>query len=153
VELSFKEATQDDLELMMAWRSHPLVYKGLYVQKAPLTWEEHLNWWKGRKNRKDWIISVTGSRRVGSVNVSSLDTETPEVGIYIGEVTSQSKGIGTFAILWACQWLKQKEYKQAKASILEDNAASVKAFENAGFVLNGDGRLGEKIYIRSFKRG
>lgn len=147
--ISLREANDDDLELMMAWRSNPRIYSGFYLQSDPLTWQKHYAWWKSRRNRRDWIIVLQEGERardVGSVNASSLDSDNPEVGIYIGEITAWGKGIARRAVSLALRWLQTAGYKKARASILTDNAASIRLFEALGFKQIGEGREGEWIY-------
>ena len=42
--MSLREATDDDLEIMLAWRLNPLVFRGFYLQSEPLEWDEHYTW-------------------------------------------------------------------------------------------------------------
>ena len=150
-----REMTKGDLELVMAWRSHPEIYKGYYSQKGSLTWEEHLKFWKSRHNWQAWIVQVNDSittRDVGLVTVGQLDSWYPDVGIFIGEVTLWGKGIGKEALQLAINWLKEKGYQRARASILKDNLRSQKLFESAGFKQVGVAREGEWLYDITLKR-
>ncbi len=149
MKISIRQATDDDLELMMAWRSNPLVYKYFYSQKEPLRWEEHYNWWKSREDRIDWIIILhegDSPRAVGSVNASRLSSGNPEIGIYIGEFTLWGKGIGRNSILLIIEWLKNMGYRNAHARIMKNNLRSVRLFESVGFKRKEEGRKGEWIY-------
>ena len=104
-----RQVTDSDLELLMAWRSNPLIYKFFYIQKEPLKWEEHYSWWISRNNRIDWMILIEESniaRRVGSVNISQLDTDNPEVGVFIGELFLWGKNIGRYSVLHMLKWAK-----------------------------------------------
>ena len=71
MKILLRDAAEADLPLMMAWRSHPLIYQGFFVQRALLIWEEHLNWWRSRSNnRRDFIIVAiedTYSRDIGVI--------------------------------------------------------------------------------------
>lgn len=143
-----REANDDDLELMMAWRSNPIVYRGFYLQREPLKYEEHYTWWKSRRNRKDWIITFQCgeyTRDVGSVHVSSLDSDSPEVGVYIGEVTAWGRGFGRQAVSLVLTWLRAAGYKKARASILKDNATSIGLFEALGFKRISEEHEGEWV--------
>jgi len=124
----------------MAWRSHPQVYAGFYWQNEPLDWEEHRAWWMEREHRMDWIIILTeggSSRAVGSVTAYRLDSELPEVGIYIGEVTLWGKGVAQKALTQAVGWLKKEGHRRSCAIILDTNVASQKAFQKSGFTMVG----------------
>ena len=88
--ITLRQATQDDLRLMLAWRNNPQVYQGIYnqsVENRKLTWEEHTNWFASRN--KDWrtfIIEYNGEP-VGVVTIGQLDHWCPEIGYYVGEVS------------------------------------------------------------------
>jgi RimJ/RimL family protein N-acetyltransferase len=144
-----REAIDDDLELLMAWRSNPLVFEHFFRQAEPLKWAEHLRWWKGRQCRKDWIIVFEEEGRerfVGSVNAAKLDKEIPEVGVFVGEVTLWGRGVGRKAVALAVGYLRKRGYKKVWALIAEGNVASFKLFEAVGFRRIGEGHKGEWIY-------
>lgn len=128
-------ATEKDLELILAWRSQPAIYKYFRVQKSPLTWQEHTTFWKKRKHRIDFIIEHKEKtwRKVGTVNISQLDAAFPPIGILVGELTLQGKGIGSQALELAMVWLKRKGYKGASAEVHTSNLASQRLFKKNGF--------------------
>jgi RimJ/RimL family protein N-acetyltransferase len=129
-------ATHNDLELIMAWRSHPNIYHYFKQQNAPLTWEEHSGFWHRRKNREDFIVELRENgawRKVGTINVNNLDSDMPEIGILIGELTLQGKGVGGQSLKLCLDWLKIFGYTKAKAVIHTDNKASQQIFLQAGF--------------------
>jgi len=125
-----------DLELILAWRSNPLIYKWFYQQKGPLKWEDHFFHWSEKKPRKDWIIKYNG-RKVGSVFVVFMEG-IADVGIYVGEVTLWGKGIGNAALAQAVLWLRGQKYREARARINKENTVSKIVFEKAGFIYEGD---------------
>ena len=134
--VEYRPVTEGDLELLMAWRSHPKVYKNLYGQDGPLNWEDHLSWWEQRSNRRDYIITINDGKRwrdVGVVALSGLNTDRPAVGVWVGEVTLWGKGIATEAVEFAVDWLRDQGYSVATAEISEENTSSQRVFEKAGF--------------------
>ena len=150
--VSLRLAKDSDLELIMAWRSHPLVYQGFYSQKAPLTWAEHYTWWKSRHNWKQFIIQVTEgddfTRAVGCVALGQLDSWAPQIGFYVGEISLWGKGVVKQAIRLALDWLREKGYCMVWTTVKEDNFASIKVLEGLGFEHKGKGRPGEQRYER-----
>ncbi len=144
-----REAQVSDAELILAWRSIPEVYHGLYTQRKEnrvLTWAEHWKWWKTRYTWKVFIIQVNDgetTRSVGYVNLGQLDHWKPEVGLVIGETTLWGQGIAKQALLLAIEWLKGKGYKRVHTSILKDNEGSMKLFQSVGFNIVGEARDGE----------
>ena len=152
MKILLREARDSDMELIMAWRSNPLIYQGLYrqsVTKIPLTWQEHWDWWNSRYNWRIFIIQVNDSnwtRDVGYINIGQLDHWEPELGITIGEVSLWGKGVGKQALSLALDWLKEKGYKYVHTSIIKGNDNSIKLFEGLGFRRIGEAREGEWEY-------
>lgn len=149
MQVEYRPATVDDLELMLAWRSQPQLYENFYEQDEPIEWEGHSKWWDSRENRRDWIITVREEDRwrdVGNVNVSSLDTEMPEIGVYIGEVTLWGEGVATEAVHFGVNWLREESYPAVRARILDSNEPSQRVFEKVGFHRTGEARENESEY-------
>lgn len=140
------EATEEDIELLMAWMSHPSVYQGWYTQRSPLTWSQHRAWWESRRNRKDWIIVFESEgwvRKVGVINVRHLDENVPEIGLYIGETTLMGKGAGRRAMRAAMDWLRTAGYKRCCVLVLDSNVAAQHMHASVGFERVEPGRPGE----------
>lgn len=136
MDIEYRPATEGDLELLMAWRSHPKLYRSLYGQDGPLTWEDHLSWWRERENRRDYIITVNEGERwrdVGVVTLTGLDTDRPAVGVWVGEVTLWGNGVATEAVEFAVDWLDDHGYPVVTAEIFEENSSSQHVFEKVGF--------------------
>lgn len=150
-----REATEDDLELLLAWRNHPRIYVWSYTQEGPLDWEDHYEWWHSREHRTDWVIIVDdghSSRRVGTVFATNLTRAVPDIGVIVGETTVWGEGIGTTAIDRAAQLLAADGYVGVRARIMAGNLKSRRAFAKAGFELDGpSGRPDEHAYVREFQ--
>ena len=145
-----RELKPEDYELIMAWRSNPLVYKSFYSQNKPLTWDEHIKWIKSRN--KDWrnfiIILDDGftENRVGVVTIGQLDYWEPETGIYIGYTDLWGKGIGKVALQLAVDYIKSYGRKYTRTTILDVNERSKKLYSSLGFKRIGEARPGESLY-------
>lgn len=151
--LELRLATNEDLELLMAWRSNPEIYRFFSKQDGPLTWEEHRRFWTTRKDRLDFIIYFKGGhklRRVGTVNVSGLSSEAPSIGVLVGEVSLWGKGIGSRSVKLLLQWLKKHGHEKVTASVSEDNISSQKLFESLGFEKKqGRPNTGGMVYVKN----
>jgi UDP-2,4-diacetamido-2,4,6-trideoxy-beta-L-altropyranose hydrolase len=144
-----RQATDDDLKMIMDWRSNPAIYSYFYHQNKPLVWEEHLNWWRNRNNRIDWIIMLDergGSVPVGSVNCINLNTKSPEVGVFVGETDRWGKSIGKESLEIVLEWLALRGYEAAQARIMAENERSRRLFETLGFVLMDSSQREEVLY-------
>jgi len=148
--LLLREATDNDLTIMMAWRSNPLLYEHFYQQTEPLRWEEHLSWWKSRN--KDWrtfiivLYQQNRFRDIGVITLGQLDHWSPEIGYYIGETTLWKQGYGKEAVNLALDWLREHGYKHIHTTIKVDNKASIKLAESVGFIRGMEARPNELYY-------
>lgn len=154
-----REATDNDLELILAWRNNPLIWQGLYTQSRenrPLTWEEHYKFWHSpyRATWKQFIIQINDgqwTRSVGYVQFGQLDHWRPEIACVIGEVSLWGQGIGKEATLLALDWLGNqdwhgKKYEKIHTSVLKSNERAVRLFESVGFKRIGEAREDEWEY-------
>ena len=153
-DIKLRDVIEDDLELIMAWRSNPQTYKYFYVQDSPLRWEEHIAFWESRKERKDWIILFKQNRKwrkVGSVNACNLSDNYPEVGVFIGEITLWGKGLGKKAVGLILNWLHKNGYNGAKAKVSKENKSAQKLFEGCNFLRQKSIRNGKEwLYLVNF---
>ena len=148
--VALREATSDDLELIMAWRSNLLIFQGAYTQKAPLTWEEHYQWWTTRGAWWQFFIIVMADGRtvrdVGVVNFGQLDNWNPEFNYYLGEVSLWSQGVGKEALKKAIDWLKERGYCRLHTTVKDDNERSIGVLASLGFKYIRPARAGESYY-------
>ena len=146
-----REATIDDLEILLAWRN--LCKDGFHTQGQKgrfLSWEEHWNWWKN--NQEGWarfIIQVNDgywTRDVGVVSFRDMYAWNPEVGIYVGEVLSWGQGVGKQTLELALSWLKEQGKQYCRTTIHKSNERAIRLFGSVGFILQGEAREGEWQY-------
>ena len=154
--ISLRQADDSDLEVMLAWGSHPEVCRYLPSRPETLTWELHYAWWKSRQHRVDWIIQLddgqTRPRAVGEVHLRDLNM-CPEIGLYIGEVTLWNKGVGKKALKLAMEWAWEHGLSRLQAVVHPRNKRSQRLFEGLGFVRTGTGRKGQWRYERGRPAG
>ena len=122
--------SSNDLELVLAWRSHPQIYKHFRRQSGPLDWDDHVSWFNSRDpDRYDFIINYDG-RRVGVVNINESD----EVGIFVGDFSAHGHGVATAALEWLCRRFADRT--PLFAEVHENNGASKQLFDRCGFHQN-----------------
>lgn len=125
--ISVSPITEGDLELILAWRSNPEIYRYFRQQEGPLKWEDHEEWFNSRdSNRYDFMITFEG-RKVGVISLSADN----EVGIYIGDLSAQGKGVATSVLEWLCERLEHRT--PFSAEVHQDNESSQRLFERCGF--------------------
>jgi RimJ/RimL family protein N-acetyltransferase len=122
-----RELTRDDLPLVLAWRSNPLVYEHFREQDGPLSWEEHQSWFESRStDRRDAVIEYDG-RPVGVVSID----ESRAVSIYLGEVSARGQGIASAAL----EAVVDDADDILSAEVHAHNEPSQRLFERCGFSL------------------
>lgn len=118
---------QNDLELMLAWRSNPEIYRHFRQQEEHLDWEDHVTWFESRADdRHDFVIHYE-ERRVGVVTIDRDDM----VGIYLGDFSARGNGIATQAIKWLCDRFEDR--RPLFAEIDRENDSSKYLFHRCGF--------------------
>jgi len=144
-----RESHDADAALVLAWRTIPQVYAGLYTQSRTNhvpNWEEHWRWWKSRPYWNIFIIQVndgSSTRDVGYLNIAQLEHWRPELGIAIGETTLWGQGVAKQALLLGIKWLKEHSYKRVHTSILDNNERALRLFKSVGFRVMGEAREDE----------
>jgi RimJ/RimL family protein N-acetyltransferase len=121
-----------DLELVLAWRSNPDVYRHFRHQDAPLTWDEHVEWFESRDERRQDFVIRYEERRVGVVSLDADDA----VSVYLGDIAARGRGVATNAVKWLCDRFADRE--PLHAVVHTDNKASVRLFERCGFEHEGE---------------
>jgi len=143
-----------DAVLVMAWRSIPDVYNGLYTQhreNRPLGWGEHWKWWASdyRKTWKIFIIQVNDgetTRDVGYLNVAQMDYWEPETGIAVGEIGLWGQGVAKESLKLIFEWLRTQGYKYTRTTIPNHNERAKRLYLSLGYKLIGDARPDEGLY-------
>jgi len=116
-----------DLELVLAWRSNPHIYRHFYHQEGPINWDDHITWYESRHpDRHDFIIKYE-SRRVGVVSITKED----KISIYLGDISARGHGVAMDAIKWICGRFEHRT--PMVANIHEENGPSKRLFERCGF--------------------
>jgi len=116
-----------DLELVLAWRSNPEVYRHFRGQDGPLVWEDHVKWFESRDERRQDFVVRYDRRRVGVVSLDADDA----VSVYLGDVSARGQGVATNAVRWLCGRLADRT--PLHADVHPDNDASKRLFERCGF--------------------
>jgi RimJ/RimL family protein N-acetyltransferase len=121
-----------DLELILAWRSNPLIFEYFLVQDKPLSWEEHQYYWSQIDNRFDYVIFYEG-RRIGYFSLRKNSKSRFEVSILIGEIRLWGTGLGSVSLKKGIQVAKEKNIEILIANIHKMNSKSIRLFEKVGF--------------------
>ena len=146
-----RELTQEDWELMLAWRNDEQISMGFYNNLKLVTWEELveqiLTGNKKLNGTKNFVVILERNevkRRVGIVTIEQLEHWGPELGYYIGEKPLWGKGIGKEAVKIATEYIKKCGRDYARVTILHNNTRSIRLVKSLGFKYMGFNKSGEK---------
>lgn len=132
----------DDLKLTHKWVNTPEIV-GFEAHPFPISMAEEQIWFDKRlkdDSRKVLIIeTLSESRAIGYIYLDlNWRHRRAEITITIGELDTQGKGYGTDALRTAVrQAFNELGLNSVYATILDNNPASIRAFEKAGFKKEG----------------
>lgn len=133
--LTIRDATQSDCRLLWRWVNEPHVRTSAFRSEW-IPWREHVAWFKrkmGDTKCRIYILENDAGRAVGQVRFDRRDDGTAEVDINI-DAHHRGRGYGTEALQRACRRLfGEAPLTAVVARIKVTNAASIRAFEKAGF--------------------
>jgi UDP-2,4-diacetamido-2,4,6-trideoxy-beta-L-altropyranose hydrolase len=135
--ISLRQAAFADSAAMFAWQSAPGVRRYARNPAAP-TWVEHESWLKAKLVDPDCIFNIVlhGDTRVGILRFDRLAArEAFEISILIAS-ERQGLGIGGCALTLGKRLLPKE---RIVAAIHEENRASIRMFEAAGYRAAGAG--------------
>lgn len=141
--LALRPACDGDCRLLWEWANDPLVRRFSF-HSDPIPWESHREWFARKLSDPRchiWIADDAEGRPVGQVRFERQDDDAVSIAI---SIAADSRGKG-----YAAQLLRLGLRRAARvfpgcvahASIKVENAASVRAFESAGFSLAGRGAI------------
>lgn len=137
-----KPFTEGDSDTYFNWINNPRNMLGL-DRVLPVTIQEHRIWYKNLiedKSKVAFSICLTNNSRIGMVYLNNIEWRhsKAEVRILIGAEGALSKGHGKEALREVSNFaFKKLGLNKLYAYTLENNIASIKAFEGAGFKEEG----------------
>jgi hypothetical protein len=139
----FHPLREGDLELVRTWRNQDEIRNNMYTNHI-ISPEEHLAWYqkisKGPGVRY-WIFSADGMEKIGLVHLYDIDLKNRRAfwGIYLGNLSSQGKGIGSrveFAVLDYVFFALN--LNKLNCEVLAFNKSAINFYKKFGFKEEGD---------------
>jgi len=131
------------LDRTLAWTNDPALARLLNRQRQ-VTPDEHRRWFAQLAARTDTrlfaIELVPDARHVGNVWLADIDRvhRKAEVRIVIGDTEGTDRGIGTAALMRVIELaFSDLDLQRVYAYVLDINPRAKRAFEKAGFVVEG----------------
>lgn len=151
--IRLRAVEREDLPLFVGWLNDPEVIEGLIFMQ-PLSLEEEKQWFENLADRpaserplaieirdgEIWrLIGNSGFHNISQINRSS------EVGIFIGDKSLWNSGYGTETMqLLLKHGFETLNLNRIWLVVYDDNPGAIRAYEKAGFVL--EGRLRQAKY-------
>jgi RimJ/RimL family protein N-acetyltransferase len=137
--LKIRRVCKDDCYDLWVWRNHPKVRNHSFINKK-IPFKDHKDWFNQRikdKNTKLYIAENENGEKIGQIRFEINKKGEGYINVNLNPVFFNMK-IGNIMISEATDYFlkENKEVDRVIAEILEDNIASVKAFEKAGFSLD-----------------
>jgi RimJ/RimL family protein N-acetyltransferase len=145
----FRAIEKKDLPFYVKWLNDPEVRQGLSMNR-PISLAEEEEWFAGilksspqerplaieilpEEDAQDWIF-------VGNCSLIHLNWEnrSAEIGIHIGEKQYWDRGFGTEAMQLMCRHaFDDLNLHRLWLQVFETNQRAIRAYEKAGFILEG----------------
>lgn len=156
--IRFRAVDREDLPTFVQWLNDPDVIQGILVHN-PISKTDEENWFERMITRppdehvfaiearaadatpgtQTWIL-------IGTFAFDGIDwrTHSAEFGILIGDKSYWNKGYGTEAVRLLCQHgFKTLNLNRIFLHVFETNPRAIRAYEKAGFIVEGCERQAE----------
>ncbi len=131
--LRLRPATADDCLHVWEWANEPTA-RNMSFTSEPIPWEQHVAWFARKLSNANTRLWIAEQERapIGQVRFD-LDSSTASISVSL-DATRRGKNLGTLLIWSASQKLfRESATEVIHAFIKPANAASIRAFEKAGF--------------------
>lgn len=138
MEVTLRRFSEEDVPLKVKWINDPQNNRFLHYN-LPLEEEGTRNWLRsiqGRKDRLDLTV-LWGERPVGIIGLLGIDGHSAELYITIGEPECKGKGIAGQAMAQLLRMGFSMGLHRIYLKTETENVGAVRAYEKAGFRLEG----------------
>jgi len=137
----------DESRLIWEWRNDP-VTRQMSRQTGLINWEEHTKWVQEIANseKNALFILMSGQVPLCMIRFSEMDGSRAEISINFNPVF-RGKKLSKQMLIEACHYgFNTLSLQQLYAEIKPENSVSIKIFEGAGFIFQGE-RAGLRTYL------
>lgn len=149
--LTLRPATKDDCRMLWEWRNDSLV-RSVSFSSDEIPFESHSQWFNKKLEAANCLIQIAENKHgvpIGQVRFDLIENDAAEISISVS-AEHRSAGYGSKLIRTATEWiLSSHRVSEIVAAIKEDNVASQRAFEKAGYQRVAD-KDGHRQYVASY---
>jgi len=130
-----RDMTTDDAKNIVKWRNDPAIQKWMFTQDK-LTIEGHLNWFKKRENRIDYMIcEIEEGTPIGTVNYINIEEKRAEAGKMLGDKSYWGGGYAKEAfILWLNIGFNELNFDEIYVKTMSHNNPNIGLNRKLGFI-------------------
>lgn len=156
--IRFRAVEKEDLPLFVKWLNDPEVRRGILLHN-PVSQAEEDGWYERMLQHSvdEHVMAIdvkespteTGDdhwKIIGSLAFDHIDwhVRAAEMGILIGDKTYWNRGYGTEAVRLLClHGFNTLNLNRVFLHVFENNPGAIRAYEKAGFILEGRERQAE----------
>ena len=149
MEVKYRNATIDDLDIYYKWANQPSVRMQSFNSEL-INFEDHVSWFKKKLNDTNCMMLIFSidEAKVGQVRFQEEDEEFSIINISISE-EHRGMGYGVMILNIATEiYFSKYPKKLIKAYVKKENIASNTFFKNAKFILQDETNFNSiKSYI------
>jgi spore coat polysaccharide biosynthesis protein SpsF len=135
LDITYRLAREEDCFLFFEWANDEQVRKNSF-SPAEIAWEDHVNWYMSKLNSGNSFLFVffNAAKAIGQLRLDKFGDELLQID-YSVDKDWRGKKLGQ-QILFEAKVIADKFFPLfvLKGVVQNENAASMKAFENAGFI-------------------
>jgi RimJ/RimL family protein N-acetyltransferase len=152
MEITQRNATLHDAQVLLAWRNHPKVRR-FSVQSELIPINEHMRWLEarlGRSQSEPFYLFELNNAVIGMCRLDLMvgAPDKYEISILV-DPNQHAKGVGTRILDMSCDsFFNLYPNKSIVANVGIDNLVSKKMFTNAGFSLRM--KVGGFLYLEKY---
>lgn len=139
--VSFREITEQDLDMIREWRMHPEVTRYMLTDPV-LTPEDQHKWFdfiRQAPDRRDWIITYEAVD-VGLLSITDIDRthQRCSFGFYLADPGTRGKGLGISVMSKLCRYaFNDLTLHKIWCMVLASNQAARNLYKKCGFKEEG----------------
>jgi len=141
--LTIREWTRQDVDLLASWPPYPLSYEGFEFSFAAMSATERDELFRARQEEPNMIVLVVGHAKqpaIGYISLTLIDWGSGTVGNFGFRIHPAwwGRGLGTSALRQVIRWSFEHGIKLWRLDVAASNTRAIRCYEKVGFVRTGE---------------
>ena len=142
-DLTIRQCTRADLDLLGAWPDYAFPYQGMEFSFRGKSALEKDQWYQARQDNPDTIILVADhpeAAAIGYLALLRIDWQARIIGNFGLRVHPAwcDQGIGTAMLRAVSRWAFERGVAAVRVNVAASNTRAVRCYEKVGFVRSGE---------------